>query len=51
LNDNKLAGGEVKNLNKYKGLHVLKLANNLIKTFADLEVLVFLIILTYPEFL
>lgn len=40
LNDNKLAGSELKNLTKYKQLRTLKFAGNLVKEFSDIETIV-----------
>lgn len=39
LNDNRLSGGELKKLLKYKNLHTLKFANNRVEKIADIEVL------------
>ena len=40
MTDNKLSGAELKNLVKYNQLRVIKFGANLIKDFADLDVLV-----------
>lgn len=40
MNDNKLAGAELKNLIKYKELRVIKFGANNVKDFSDLEPLV-----------